>query len=331
MDRAVHRHEWSLLSEIHPLSPLSLTQPAFISHRDPARNQRPGSPLFTAQIDGPQVQRHYRGYQRAAYPLNRPPRFAPGINPCGNQKPGVPPPRHYQNRNRESYSPYPLPRRHDAGYQQDDLHPKTFQEWPSALGWPAPWTIENLGFMFNNWERESQVIALPQGSHINEVVPTPTRSATVPVPETNSPGFSLGTQPAGAPTPGTEAPLEEPQSTTGTCPDPACIHVSYARQQELERHVLKHLPHHLYCPHPGCSWRGDRRYSLVDHYKKQHPQDQLDLGSSYAFTIYDGKQLAKRIVNREVTLEQAKDRANALVRTKAVDLGKYAMWNIQYE
>ncbi len=159
-------------------------------------------------------------------------------------------------------------------------------------------------------------------------------SATVLVPETTPPGVFLGTQPAGAPTLGTEAPSPEvSQSTTGTCPDPTCKTIC-GRQQEWERHVLKHLPQHIYCPHPSCNWRGSRRYSLMDHYNKkhQHPQSQVpDLGSSDAFTIYDGKRLVKRLVNREVTLKEAIDEADASVRRMAVELGKWVMWDIQYE
>ncbi|KAI9443327.1 hypothetical protein H4582DRAFT_2072385 [Lactarius indigo] len=190
---------------------------------------------------------------------------------------------------------------------------------------------DNLNFIFpqSNWE--GQAISLPQGLHINKVAPTPTRDATLLAPETTPSGFSPGTQPASAPALGTEAP-DVPQPATWTCPDSACKHVSCGRLQELERHVLKHLPHYICCPHPDCDWRGNRRYSLIDHYKKRHPRDQLpDRGSSDKFIIYDGKRLAKRLVNREVTLEQANDEADASVRMRAGELGKRAMWNIQYE
>ncbi|KAH9042011.1 hypothetical protein EDB85DRAFT_1886051 [Lactarius pseudohatsudake] len=201
-------------------------------------------------------------------------------------------------------SPYPLPRRQeDVGYQRDDLHSQTFQQF-EVPGWPVLMT-NNLGSIspqLLNWD--GQAIAPPHGSHVNEVAPTPTRSATVPAPETTLPGFSTGAQPAGAPALGTEAPPEESQSTTD-------------------------LPGSLMCTY--CDWTGNRRYSLMDHYKKHHSEDEVpDRGSPDAFTIYDGKRLAKRLVNREVTLEQATDEANASMRTKAVKLGKCAVWNMHY-
>ncbi|KAH9179353.1 hypothetical protein EDB89DRAFT_797858 [Lactarius sanguifluus] len=308
----------------------SSAQPAFVSRRDPASNQRPHSRLFAVQIDGPQVQSHlYRGNQQVSYPLYGPPRPAPGGNPCGHQTPGMitvtPRPwTHHQNRG--LYSPYTIPRRQeDVGYQRDHLHSKRFQQ-SEVPGWPILTNdFDSIEPQLLNWD--GQAIAPPHGSHVNEVAPTPIRSATVPVPENAPPGFSTGTQPAGAPALGTEAPPEESRSRTGTCPDPACTHVNCGRLQELERHVLKHLPHYIYCPHPDCNWRGNRRYFLVDHYKKQHGEV---LDHPDAFTIYDGKRLAKRLVNREVTLEQATDEAEALVRTKAVELGKGAVWNVHY-
>ncbi|KAH9002701.1 hypothetical protein EDB86DRAFT_200715 [Lactarius hatsudake] len=158
-------------------------------------------------------------------------------------------------RNRGPYSPYPLPRRQeDVGYQRDDLHSKTFQQF-EVPGWPV--LTNNFGSIppqLLNWD--GQAIAPPHSSHVNEVAPMPIRSATTPAPETTLPEFPTGTQPAGAPALGTEAPLEESQSTTGSCPHPACTSVNCGRLQELERHVLKHLPHYLYCPHPDCGLEG---------------------------------------------------------------------------
>lgn len=45
-----------------------------------------------------------------------------------------------------------------------------------------------------------------------------------------------------------------------TCPvTPECSGISFARQQELERHLQsQHLPFWIFCPHPGCRWRGAR-------------------------------------------------------------------------
>jgi hypothetical protein len=64
----------------------------------------------------------------------------------------------------------------------------------------------------------------------------------------------------------------------------------------------------------------------MDHYKIKHPEDQApDPDSPEAFTIYDGKSLAKRLINREIMLEQAIEEADALVRKKAVELGKWVL------
>ncbi|KAH9026650.1 hypothetical protein EDB84DRAFT_1563669 [Lactarius hengduanensis] len=146
------------------------------------------------------------------------------------------------------------------------------------------------------------------------------------------------TQPAGAPTsgtenppktPGTESPPKHSQSTMGTCPHPACTYVDFSRRQEWERHVLQHLPHFICCPYPDCNWSGNRRgYPLMDHYPQDQVPDRVTSHDS-EFTIYDTKPLARWLLNREVTLEEAIDDANAMVREKAVELGKWDMWNVQ--
>lgn len=140
-------------------------------------------------------------------------------------------------------------------------------------------------------------------------------NAPMVIPEAASPVFSQGTPPAGAPPSYAECSPNESQSTTGVCPDPTCkSDRSWGRKQELERHVLKHLPHHIGCPHPNCSWTGSRRYALKEHYKRKHMQDQVpDLGRPEAFTIYNAKLLAKRLVNGEITLPEAIKEAVASV------------------
>lgn len=298
------------------------------------RNQRPGLPPFgllpLAQVDGSQVRNLlHRGSQPAALP-HRHLRVDPGRNPYGNKTPGIPSPRHETrqwHQNRIAYSPHLLPRQQEhAGQQQEDLHSKAFHQWPMpGPSWPAPSTTGDFGLVdFPQWQNHHGV-APPQGSYyINEVPPTVTGGATVVVPETTPQEDTQGAQPAGmAPT----------QSTTGTCPYPACtLTLSCGRHQELERHVLKHLPPHICCPHPCCRWRGSRRYALMDHWKKKHPHDEVpDPRSPDAFIIYDAKRLAKRLVSREITLAQAVDEADASVRNKAVELGKWVMWNVRYE
>jgi hypothetical protein len=145
-------------------------------------------------------------------------------------------------------------------------------------------------------------------------------NAPAVVPEAISPGLSLGTQPAGTPILYTEAPANLPQSTIGPCPDPTCnSNQTWSRKQELERHVLRHLPLHIYCPDPSCGWRGSRRYALLEHYTKKHPEEKEP--APEAFTIYDAKLLAKRLVNGEITMASAINEADTLVRKK---IGK---WN----
>jgi hypothetical protein len=140
----------------------------------------------------------------------------------------------------------------------------------------------------------------------------PTSSTPVVVPETTSPEFSLGTQPAGDSAPYTES--------SPACPDPTCnSDRTWGRQQELERHVLKHLPHHICCPHSNCLWRGSRRYALVEHYKKKHPDDTAPLPE--VFIIYDAQLLAKRLVNGEITMAEATDEAHASIQKKERKVG----------
>jgi hypothetical protein len=108
----------------------------------------------------------------------------------------------------------------------------------------------------------------------------------VVLPEATSLELSPGTQPAGTPTLCMEASPSASQSATGPCPDPTCNpNQTWCRKQELERHVLRHLPHHLYCPHPSCGWRGSRRYALTEHYKRKHPEEQA-LGLWRARGVY---------------------------------------------
>ena len=70
----------------------------------------------------------------------------------------------------------------------------------------------------------------------------------------------------------------------------------------------------------------------MDHCKLKHREEQApDPDLPEAFTIYDAKSLVQRLINKEVTLEQAKDEADALVREKAVELGKWDLWDMRYE
>ena len=157
-------------------------------------------------------------------------------------------------------------------------------------------------------------------SYVQVTLSMPTSGAPLVVPETTSPGVSLGTQPAGNSAPYTESSPSVSQSTTEVaCPDPTCSSDRWGRQQELERHVLKHLPPHICCPQSNCFWRGSRRYALVDHYKKKHPEDTVP--PPEVFIIYDAKLLAKRLVNGEITMAEATDEAEASIRKRAGKVG----------
>lgn len=148
-------------------------------------------------------------------------------------------------------------------------------------------------------------------------------SYSVVVPEATAHGLSLGAQPGGTPTLYMEASPSPSQPMIGPCPDPTCnsANQNWSRKQELERHVLRHLPHHIYCPH--CSWTGSRRYTFMEHYQRKHPNEKTpDFGAPEEFTIYDAKVLAKRLVNKEITMATARDEANALMRKKQGRLDK---------
>ena len=108
-----------------------------------------------------------------------------------------------------------------------------------------------------------------------------------------------------------------------TCPFLNC-HKNYGRRQDLERHILRHIPRCLYCSQPGCNWTGTRRYSLQDHLRQRHGGIPVpDRGS---FMIYDAKALVKQLLNREITTEQAVHEAHLSFRIKAELLGKLDLW-----
>jgi Zinc finger, C2H2 type len=119
-------------------------------------------------------------------------------------------------------------------------------------------------------------------------------------------------------------PMENPYGT-GNCPIPTC-HQSCSRQQELERHVKEHLPRFLACPRRDCPWRGNRVYLLQDHWRKRHAG--IPTPGTAEITIYDPKDLAKRLINREIDIAQANDMANFLVRERAMQLGKQDLWDV---
>jgi hypothetical protein len=122
-----------------------------------------------------------------------------------------------------------------------------------------------------------------------------------------------------------EAGSKEATFATETCPFPKC-RVRCGRPQELERHILQHLPYYIYCEQPGCNWTGNRLYALRIHLADKHlgvPVPELEL-----FMIYDAKGLVKRLLNEEINVEQAVGEARSLFHKKAVQLGKLGSWRL---
>src|SRR6266851_5816662 len=104
---------------------------------------------------------------------------------------------------------------------------------------------------------------------------------------------------------------------TETCPFIECQR-SFNRLQDLERHVLQHLPRCMYCM--LCNWTGNRRYALQGHLNKHHCGAPVPERERYI--IYDAKVLVKQLLNGEITEERAVHEARVSFRNKAAQLGK---------
>ena len=114
---------------------------------------------------------------------------------------------------------------------------------------------------------------------------------------------------------------KEATSAKVSCPFPNCGK-GYRRLQELERHIREaHLSHDNYCEQPGCNWTGYRRYS---HLASEHAG--VLIPEEVEYIIYDAKGLVKRILSKEINVEQAVDEAQWSFQTKAVELGKLGIW-----
>jgi hypothetical protein len=86
----------------------------------------------------------------------------------------------------------------------------------------------------------------------------------------------------------------------------------FGRAQELERHILGHLPRWICCTQPGCDWTGYRRDLLRGHLRKEHRDVPLrEHGSEEIKKIYDAKRLVKRLLKKKITVEQAVCEAHA--------------------
>jgi hypothetical protein len=110
------------------------------------------------------------------------------------------------------------------------------------------------------------------------------------------------------------------KATLAEKPCPKCSK-KYTRRQDVERHFREtHLPHHNYCDQPGCDWTGNRHNA---HLADKHKGVLMPEGE---YMIYDAKGLAKRVLNKEINIEQAVDEARSLYQTKAAELGKLGIW-----
>jgi hypothetical protein len=109
---------------------------------------------------------------------------------------------------------------------------------------------------------------------------------------------------------------------TGVCPFPNCG-LSFDRPQDLAHHVHQHLPHHIYCPQPGCKWTRSQQYALRTHFKTKHPS--LPIPGRERYILYDANVVVKQLVNGEITAEQVERRTNLSFRRRAVETGKMAI------
>ena len=116
-------------------------------------------------------------------------------------------------------------------------------------------------------------------------------------------------------------PTQETPFAAETCPFIECQR-SFNRLQDLERHVLQHLPRYMYCM--LCNWTGNRRYALHGHRNKHHCGATVPEREGYI--IYDAKVLVKQLLNGEITEDRAVHEARVSFRNKAAQLGKLGFW-----
>jgi hypothetical protein len=96
---------------------------------------------------------------------------------------------------------------------------------------------------------------------------------------------------------------------------------SFGRPQERISHVLTHLPYWLFCPVLDCPWRGDRYYSLRQHWTQNHA-DFGEVPDPEQCSIYDPDLLVRSIVNRELLIEEVTETVLQVVRVRAQELDK---------
>jgi len=81
----------------------------------------------------------------------------------------------------------------------------------------------------------------------------------------------------------------------------------------------------MYCTQQNCHFTADRKYALVNHYKKKHLGVPF-VAEGEGYKIYDAKVIVKQLLNKEITLEQAESEAQSAFRKRGVELGKVGLW-----
>ena len=142
------------------------------------------------------------------------------------------------------------------------------------------------------------------------------------------PGDANPVQPSFTPTPfpSQVAQLGVPTDASSLCP--VCGQ-SFGRPAERNRHVRTHLPLWLYCPFLGCSWRGDRSYTLSTHWTEKHanfgeaprPED---------CKIYNPASLVQPVISGELVIEEATAIAVQAVRLRALEQDKVGIWEDEW-
>ena len=102
---------------------------------------------------------------------------------------------------------------------------------------------------------------------------------------------------------------------------PVCMGRMWPRKQELQRHMLSHLPSSLYCPFPRCPWRGNRNDNLRTHWQIMHAGFRQAPEPKHS-KIYDPAPLVELVLSGQSTIEGAAEMALSVVKTRAQDLGK---------
>ncbi|KAI9512608.1 hypothetical protein F5148DRAFT_789859 [Russula earlei] len=284
------------------------TLPAIISQLPPTwigpvpRRQRPGSNLHPGWHDGAQVLSHPQMYAQSGtgQTLAR-----PGIE--GGFSTTRVPINFYQ-------SPRPRPAdnttvytRHSGGWHAlSPGHGVSMTREPET---PAH-SRQSI------WQSHTAISPQPlphMDLPIRNTAPAPQH-----VPSSVIPEHPLPTPPLSAH--GDPGPMEIPFAMD-ICPFPNCGR-SFGRPQDLERHVLQHLPRWIHCAR--CNWTGNRRYALRVHLEMKHGG--LPVPEPGSYTIYDAKRIVKLLLSREVTLALAENEARSSFRNRAAQLGMAGHW-----